>query len=139
MTILDTNVFSEVVKPRPEPKVLDWLGAQVYHDVYLTAMTMAEVLHGLNRMPEGKRRTDLHNAVDALFRHEFAGRILHFDEAAAMSYADLVAARERAGRPVAAFDAQIAAIAKVHSAIVATRNIKDFEFTGVALVNPWSA
>jgi len=139
MTILDTNVFSEVVKPRPEPKVLDWLGAQVYHDVYLTAMTMAEVLHGLNWMPEGKRRTELHNAVDALFRHEFAGRILHFDEAAAMSCADLVAARERAGRPVAAFDAQIAAIAKVHSAIVATRNIKDFEFTGVALVNPWSA
>ncbi len=139
MTILDTNVFSEVVKPRPEPKVLDWLGAQIYHDVYLTAMTMAEVLHGLSRMPAGKRRSDLQNAVDALFRHEFAGRILHFDEAAAMSYADLVSARERAGRPVAAFDAQIAAIARVHSATVATRNIKDFELTGVTLVNPWTA
>ena len=97
MTILDTNVFSEVVKPRPEPKVLDWLGAQVYHDVYLTAMTMAEVLHGLNRMPEGKRRTELHNAVDALFRHEFAGRILHFDEAAAIGHNPCQAILQREG------------------------------------------
>ena len=139
MTILDTNVLSEVVKPAPEPKVIEWLAAQIYHDVYLTAVTVGEVLHGLARMPEGKRRAGLQAAVDAMFHHEFAGRILPFDEAAAISYAGLVTARERGGRPTGSFDAQIAAIARVHSATVATRNIKDFELCGVMLVNPWGA
>ncbi len=139
MTILDTNVLSEVVKPRPEPKVLDWLGAQNYREVFVTALTVAEMFHGLNRMPAGKRQSELFAAVDAMFQHEFAGRILPFDEAAAMSYADLMAGLERAGRKVGSFDAQIAAVARVHTATVATRNIKDFEHSGVSLVDPWAA
>ena len=139
MTILDTNVLSEVVKPRPEQKVLDWLEAQKYQDVFVTAMTVAEMLHGVSRMPAGKRQAGMRTAIDGMFQHEFAGRILPFDEAAAMCYAELVTARERAGRPVAAFDAQIAAIARVHAATVATRNIKDFEFCGVTLIDPWAA
>ena len=137
MTILDTNVLSEVVRPRPEPKVLTWLAAQNFHDVYLTAMTAAELWHGVNRMPAGKRQSELRPVINALFQHEFAGRILPFDEMAALNYAELVTDRESAGRPVAAFDAQIAAIARVYSATVATRNTKDFELCGVALVNPW--
>lgn len=139
MTILDTSVLSEVVKPRPEPKVLDWLGAQNYSDVYVTALTVAEMLHGLHRMPAGKRQAELLAAVDAMFQHEFAGRILPFDEAAAISYAHLMAGLERAGRKTGSFDAQIAAVARVHSATVATRNIKDFEHSGVSLVDPWAA
>lgn len=138
MTILDTNIFSEVVKPRPEPKVIEWLGAQKYHEVYLTAITLAEVRHGLNNMPAGKRQAQLHDAVEALFENEFAGRILPFDEAASFCYAQLVVERARAGRPVQAFDAQIAAIARARGATVATRNTKDFEQCGVALVNPWT-
>jgi predicted nucleic acid-binding protein len=139
MIILDTNVLSEVVKPQPERVVFEWLAAQNYREVYITAITEAEMLHGLMRMPEGKRKTNLRTALDGLFRNEFAGRILPFDEAAAMSYADVVTSRERAGRGGGSFDCQIAAIARVHSAVVATRNIKDFELTGVTLVNPWSA
>jgi toxin FitB len=138
MIILDTNVFSETVKPRPEPQVLAWLAAQRYRDVFLTAITTAEVLHGFGRMPVGKRRAQLESAVDALFRHEFAGRILPFDEAAAISYAQVMGGREAAGRPIQTCDAQIAAIARVHSAVVSTRNTKDFELCGVVLVNPWT-
>ncbi len=138
MTILDTNVLSEVVKPQPEAKVLSWLGAQNYHDVYVTSLTVAEMRQGLNRMPVGKRHAELRGAVDAMFQHEFAGRILPFDEAAAMSYADLLATLERIGRRVASFDAQIAAVARVHSATVATRNTKDFELSGVSLVDRWA-
>lgn len=138
MTILDTNVFSEVVKPRPDPTVIEWLGAQNYQHVYLTALTSAEVRHGLSHMPPGKRQALLQAAVEALFENEFAGRILPFDEAASFCYAQLVVERERAGRPIQAFDAQIAAIARAHGATVATRNTKDFEQCGVTLVNPWT-
>ena len=138
MTILDTDVFSEVVKPRPDPTVIEWLGAQNYQHVYLTALTSAEVRHGLNHMPAGKRQALLQAAVEALFENEFAGRILPFDEAASLCYAQLVVERERAGRPIQAFDAQIAAIARAHGATVATRNTKDFEQCGVTLVNPWT-
>ena len=138
MTILDTNVFSEVVTPRPDPTVIEWLGAQNYQHVYLTALTSAEVRHGLSHLPPGKRQTLLQAAVEALFENEFAGRILPFDEAASFCYAQLVVERERAGRPIQAFDAQIAAIARAHGATVATRNTKDFEQCGVTLVNPWT-
>lgn len=137
MTILDTNVLSEVVKPRPEPVVMEWLSLQAFHDVYLTSITMAEVLHGLERMPAGKRRAALKVAVEGLFQHEFAGRILPFDEMAALNYGQLVTEREKAGRPMQPFDAQIAAIARQHGATVATRNTPHFEQSGVALVNPW--
>lgn len=137
MIILDTNVLSEVIKPQPEQVVFDWLASQKYDEVYTTAVTEAEMLHGLYRLPDGKRKTQLRQALAAIFQQDFAGRVLPFDEAAALSYAEVVTARERAGRGVGSFDCQIAAIARVHSAIVATRNIKDFELTGVSLVNPW--
>ena len=137
MTILDTNVLSEVLKPRPDPRVMEWLAAQNYHDVYITAPTVAEMMHGLNRMPEGKRRAGLMAAVEAMFENEFAGRILPFDFAAAVSYAELVVERERMGRPLTSFDAHIAAIARVNTATVATHNIKDFEHCNVALIDPW--
>ena len=137
MTILDTNVLSEVVKPRPEPVVIGWLSLQAFHDVYLTSITMAEMLHGLNRMPAGKRRAALEAAIQGMFQHEFAGRILPFDEMAALNYGQLVAERETAGRPMPPFDAQIAAIARMHGATVATRNTPHFDQCGVALVNPW--
>lgn len=138
MTILDTNVLSEVVKPRPEARVLQWLAAQPNQDVYLTAVTTAEILYGIHLLPAGKRRAALHDAVSLLFRHEFGGRVLPFDEAAGMSYAELVAERERAHHRISAFDAQIAAIARVHDAAVATRNTKDFVGSGVRLINPWT-
>lgn len=138
MTILDTNVISEVVRPRPEPRVLAWLAAQPNQDVYLTAITTAEVLYGIYTMPGGKRRTALDEAINLMFRHEFAGRVLPFDEAAGLRYARLVADLERAGRPMSAFDAQIAAIAGVHDAVVATRNVSHFAAAGVRLVNPWT-
>lgn len=137
MTILDTNVLSEVVKPRPESRVLHWLAAQPNQDVYITAITTAEMLYGIQLLPAGKRRAALHEAVSLLFQHEFGGRVLSFDEAAGIRYGELVAERERANHRISAFDAQIAAIARVHGAQVATRNTRDFAGAGVSLVNPW--
>jgi toxin FitB len=136
LTILDTNVLSEVVKPRPDPQVMAWLAAQPVSDVYITILTVAEVLHGLEIMPEGKRRVELRGLMAAVFRNEFSGRILMFDEAAAAAYAGVAAAWPRQEKP-GAFDLQIAAIARVYSASVATRNLKDFRLSGVRLVNPW--
>lgn len=137
MTILDTNVLSEVVKPRPEGKVLQWLAAQPNADVYLTAITTAEILYGVFNLPAGKRQAALQQAVNLLIQHEFANRVLPFDQAASVSYAELVAQSDRAGRPMSAFDAQIAAIARVHGATIATRNMADFSGSGVRIINPW--
>lgn len=137
MIILDTNVVSESLKPLPSETVLSWLAAQIPSEVFTNAITLAEVLNGLEGMPQGKRRTGLHAGVERIFAQEFAGRILPFDEAAARAFAKITASRNAAGRAISQFDAMIAAIARTHGATLATRNTADFEDCGIQLVNPW--
>jgi predicted nucleic acid-binding protein len=137
--ILDTNVFSELLRPAPEPRIEAWLAAQDGADVYLTAITEAELRYGVAIMANGRRRGALAAAVDRILREDFITRILPFDSAAAQVYATIGAARRTAGRPIAQADCQIAAIARAHGATVATRNIADFEDCGMALINPWQA
>jgi predicted nucleic acid-binding protein len=139
MIILDTNVISELLRPAPEPRVEQWLSAQDGLNVYLTAISEAELRYGLAIMGNGKRRAALVDAVDRILREDLAGRILPFDSNAAQSYADIAAHRRAAGRPIAEADCQIAAIARAAGAPVATRNVKDFDGCGVALINPWTA
>ena len=139
MIIVDTNVVSELLRPEPELRVERWLSQQDGQDVYLTAISEAELRHGLAIMPAGKRRTALVDAVDHILREDMAGRILPFDSAAAQSYAIIAAGRRAAGRPIMQADCQIAAIAHVHGAPVATRNTPDFEGCGIDLINPWNA
>ncbi|GEL45753.1 type II toxin-antitoxin system VapC family toxin [Cellulomonas hominis] len=139
MIVLDTNVISEIFRPDPEARVVTWLEG-LTGDVAITAVTLAELLAGLHRLPEGQRRTALVEQVDlALEPYRATRAILPFDAAAAGQYAEVLAVRERAGRPIHTADAQIAAICRAHGATCATRNVKDFDGTGIDVVNPWAA
>jgi len=136
--ILDTNVISEVLRPVPAKSVLAWLAAQEPEEVFTTAITLAESLFGLERMPSGKRRADLSESIERIFAQAFPSRILSFDEAAARAYAKLFAMRIAVGRPIAGADAMIAAIARSRHATLATRNTRDFEHCGIQLIGPWN-
>jgi predicted nucleic acid-binding protein len=137
MIVLDTNVVSELMRRRPAEAVLSWVDGEDASSLAITAVTAAELLHGVARLPNGARRRKLTVAVHGLLAEDFAGRILPFDGSAAIHYADLVAARERDGRPVSIADGQIAAICRHHGAALATRNVRDFEVTGVDVLDPW--
>jgi predicted nucleic acid-binding protein len=139
MLLLDTNVVSELMKAAPNSQVLTWADARPSEEFYVSAVTKGELLFGVALLPASKRRDALAEAVATAFAKVFAGRVLAFDSAAAEVYAEIVAARRRAGRPISAFDAQIAAIARLHGASIATRNVADFEGCGVVVVDPWRA
>lgn len=139
MIVLDTNVISEIFRPHPDARVIAWLKG-LTGDVAITAVTLAELLAGVRRLPDGKRKSDLATKLDAALEPYRATRaILPFDDLAAEHYADVVAARHRAGMPIPTADAQIASICRLHSATCATRNAKDFRGAGVELVDPWIA
>lgn len=137
MTILDTNVLSEALKPAPSDLVLSWLGRQDPSSVFITAITLAELLYGIEILPAGKRRTQLAGVLNDLFTQEFRGRILPFDEQPARVFPKIVASREAAGRPISQFDAMIAATCRARQATLATRNVRDFEHCGITVLNPW--
>lgn len=138
MIILDTNILSEALRPKPASSVIQWLGGHSRASLFVTAITEAEILFGIAILEPGRRQIELHAAVGAMFAADFAGRILPFDSDAAAAFAEISAERRRAGRPISQFDAQIAAIARSRGAAVATRNIRDFEGCGIALIDPWA-
>ena len=137
MIVLDTNVLSEFMRAEPATQVLAWVDGQPVMDLAISAITVAEILHGIARLPTGKRKQGLEAHAMAMFEEDFAGKILPFDAYAAVEYAALVAGSEANGRAVSMADAQIAAICRVHGASIATRNVRDFEFSGLPVVNPW--
>lgn len=139
MILLDTNVVSELMKSAPDETVARWTAAQPAASLYTTSITQAEILHGVLLLPAGKRRAAIEAAAKGMFEQDFAGRILAFGSEAALPYARIAAARRRAGRPISQFDAQIAAIASVADATIATRNVTDFAECGVKVVDPWRA
>jgi predicted nucleic acid-binding protein len=136
--ILDTNVLSELMTPAPAPKVVSWVANQrSLETVFISTITVAEILYGVELLPAGKRRDKLESEAQAMFSEDFAGRILSFDEESARVFAQIASSRRKSGRPIAELDAQIAAVAQVHGAALATRNTADFEGCGVQLINPW--
>lgn len=137
MIVLDTNVVSEIMKAAPSPTVLDWLNAQDAASLYLTTISMAEIGYGLCLLPDGKRREFLAERFEQFIAQAFEQRILSFDEAAARAYSGIMWHRKALGRPISVTDGQIAAIAKTRGFTIATRNIKDFEESQIALVNPF--
>jgi toxin FitB len=137
--ILDTNVISELTRPVPDSGVIAWVDSQPTEETAVTAITVAELRYGVRRLPDGRRKTELSEAVSALVDADFRGRVEAFDALAAEQYADVVATRERTGGPISTSDAQIAAICRVLNATLATRNTADFTGTGVGLINPWKA
>ena len=137
MIILDTNLISEFMNVQPNSNVVRWLSKQRSNHVFLTSITLAELRYGVAILPEGKRKIHLNEAIEGLIHEDFANRILSFDSQATKCYADIGVKRKRLGKPMSQFDCQIAAIAKSRSAILATRNIKDFEACDLTLVNPF--
>lgn len=137
MILLDTNVLSELMRALADPAVVDWLDRQEQDSLAVTAVTVAELLYGIARLPEGRRKTGLRDAALQMLDDEFAGQVLAFDEEAAAHYATIVSQRERSGRPISMADAQIAAICRKHAATLATRNTKDFDSVDNILANPW--
>ena len=137
MIILDTNVLSELMRPGPYAGVVDWVSTQPVARLFTTSVTQAEILHGIMLLPSGLRRDAFEAAATAMFDEDLAGHVLPFGSDAARAYAEIAAARRRAGRPISQFDAQIAAIARSTGADIATRNVADFEQCGVKLINPW--
>lgn len=137
MIILDTNVVSELMRPTPEQRVLHWFSGQSSEDLHVTAVTMAEILYGIELISTSRRRDVLRAGAEKVFGDVFADRILTFEDRAARAFSQIASSRRRQGKPITEFDAQIAAITRVHGATLATRNPYVFEGCGVRLVNPW--
>ena len=137
MIVLDTNVLSEGLRPRPSANVLRWMQSEPIAGLFTTAITEAELFYGAALLPDGRRRRSLEAVITQLLATQFTGRILPFDSAAAREFADIAATRRRAGRPIGEADARIAAIARSRGAILATRNVSDFAACGVTVIDPW--
>lgn len=138
MIVLDTNVVSELMRAAPDRAVAAWaVNADTQAELHVTALTVAEIRYGIARMPDGRRKQDVMAAANKLLT-AFAQRVVPFDLAAAARYGDLVAGRESSGHPISVFDAQIAAVCQARSATLATRNVKDFDGTGIPVIDPWS-
>ncbi|MDE0419447.1 MAG: type II toxin-antitoxin system VapC family toxin [Gammaproteobacteria bacterium] len=138
MLVIDTNVASELMRPLPTPSVVACIAERDASAMYLTAVSEAELRFGVAILPAGKRRTALEAAMRRWLEIGFAGRILPFDSAAACAYAEIAADRREAGRPIGEADCQIAAISRSRGATLVTRNVRDFEGTGVDVLDPWT-
>lgn len=136
MIVVDTNVLSELMRPSPSQRVRGWLGEQRASDLFVTAISIAEILYGIERLADGKRKERFADLARELFT-EFEDQVLAFDQRAASVYASIVTFREALGAPINGFDAQIAAICATHNAALATRNTKDFENLDIPLIDPW--
>ncbi len=138
MVLLDTNVVSELMLASPNQDVLAWVDNLPSRELFVTAVTEAEIRTGVAFLPDGARRRGLLGAVERTLGSLFPDRVLPFDSSAARAYADIAASRRAAGRPISQSDCQIAAIALTRGMAVATRNVRDFSETGVDVIDPWA-
>jgi len=134
--LLDTNIVSDITKPTPSPALLAWMAEQADDDLFISALTVAEIRRGILELPAGRRR----DGLEAWFGGPegpcalFAGRVLPFDEAAGLAWGRLMAAGKAAGRPRSALDMIVAAVAEAHGCVVVTANERDFD--GLDVLNP---
>lgn len=135
MILLDTNVISELMKPVPDAMVERWFLLNEA-DCRISAVSIGELAYGIARLDESKRKAKLGEQLTG-WRLRYGDRTCMFDTAAAMTYGDILAAARRAGRPMSLPDAQIAAIADHQGCRLATRNVRDFEVSGLDLIDPW--
>jgi predicted nucleic acid-binding protein len=135
--LLDTNVVSEWVKPRPDPHVVAWLVDVDEDGVFMSVVTFGALRHGIERLPAGRRRAQLDQWLREELPLRFEGRVLSIDAAVANAWGTIVAERERAGRPISTMDAFVAATAEVHDLTLVTRNASDFKSSVKTIYNPW--
>jgi toxin FitB len=138
LILLDTCVVSEPLKPRPDAKVMNWLDDQVAESLYLSTVSLAELLAGVAALPAGRRRSVLSEDLSHVIDRLFAGRVLAFDHAAAVQFSGIVTTTRKKGFTISFADAQIAAVAAVHGFSIATRDIGPFVATGLPVINPWN-
>jgi len=136
--LLDTNVLSEFIRPRPDGAVVRWLDSQSAHELATTTITVFELLRGVALLPDGERREHLGRKVGAQIA-ALGDRTYGLDATAAAHAAQISASRERSGNPIGAQDALIAGIARSRGCVLATRNTRDFFDSGLTLVDPWQA
>jgi len=136
--ILDTNVVSELMKPHPDPAVQDWLAGLGETPLATTAITVAEIAFGLQRLADGRRRAALEARFESLVGAESSFAVLAFDDLAARTSGRLRAMRQAAGRGASASDMMIAGIAAAQGATVATRNVRDFDGLPIQVIDPWT-
>jgi predicted nucleic acid-binding protein len=136
--LLDTNVVSEWIKPRPNPGVVAWIADVDEDRVFLSVVTLAQLRYGIERLAPGQRRTRLGDWLEDELPLRFEGRILNIHLAVADTCGRLVARAEAMGRPTEAMDAFIAATAEVHGLTVVTRNISDFQSLAKNVLDPWT-
>ena len=137
MILLDTNIVSEAMKPEPNSKVRDWLDEQAAETLYISSVTIAELLFGVGMLPKGKRRDMLGAAVDNVL-NLFEGRILSFDSDSAQHYAVLAVKARKSGKGFPTPSGYIAAIAAANNFTVASRDTSAFNAVGLAVIDPWA-
>src|ERR1700688_4188683 len=136
--LVDTNVVSEWVKLRPDSGVVDWMTEVDEDRVFISVISLAELRRGIERMPDGTRRSRLDEWLREELPQRFEKRVLLVDHAVAEAWGRIVARCEMAGRPISTMDGFIAATAEVHDMALVTRNVSDFEFSVKEVVNPWT-
>jgi predicted nucleic acid-binding protein len=139
MIVLDTNVISELMLPRPNIQVIQWVDSQPSSSLWTTSINVYEIRYGLHSMPAGKKRSNLIPLFDRWLAAAIQQQILSFDAVAAQAAAGLAAERKIKGRPGEARDTMIAGIVLASRATLATRNVKHFDDIASSVVNPWEA
>jgi predicted nucleic acid-binding protein len=136
--LLDTNVVSEFIRPRPDPRVLEWLNQLQFSTAHLSVATLSEIRMGIERLPHGRRREALEDWLAEELLPQFGSRLLVIDEAVAERCGVIRSRAYDSGKPIAVMDAFLAATADIHGLTLVTRNVKDFAAWGGPILNPWS-
>ena len=139
MLLLDTNILSEMMRPKPNAKVIAWLNQQSSQALFISSISIAEIHYGLYMLPSGKRKQQLQQRFEQFVHQAFQFRLLDFDGPSANLYGNVMGEAKLNGHPMSIADGQIAAITLAHNFVLVTRNTKGFKHSGVELINPFEA
>jgi hypothetical protein len=137
--LLDTCVISELVRPAPEERVVQWIDARHEFELFLSVLTLGEIQKGIARLPSGKKKTRLGSWLKDELEVRFADRIIPVSPDIALTWGEMLGQAESSGHSLSVIDALIAATASVHDLVLVTRNIRDFTGCSIDIHNPWDS